>query len=324
MKAHAMAWKGIDVFSHNTNFSFMRWKEWAIGLSILLNVIALLLMWRPGLNYSIDFRGGTLIEVQSKTGPANLGALRESVNKLGLGDVLVQGFANDKDVLLRVALQSGGDKAQAAAVEKIKASLGDNLTFRRIESVGPTVSGELRQIGIIAILASLLGIAIYVWFRFEWQFALGGITALLHDVLLTVGAFCILQFDFDVNVLGALLTIVGYSINDTVVVYDRIRENLRKYKKMPIEELIDKSINEMLSRTIMVSATAFIALLALYFFGPPVIHSFTFALLLGVVVGTYSSIFIAAPILVYFGVKRDWSGTFADTPKSKSKAASGV
>ena len=319
-----MAWKGIDIFSHNTNFPFMKWKSWAVGLSLLLNALALVLMFKPGLNYSIDFRGGTLVEVQSKSGGADLGAMRETVNRLGLGDVLVQGFANDTDVLLRVALQSGGDKAQAAAVEKIRTALGDNVVIRRTESVGPTVSGELRTIGVIAVLASLVGIAIYVWFRFEWQFALGGLSALFHDVLLTVGIFSVLQLDFDINVLGALLTIIGYSINDTVVVYDRIRENLRKYKKMPIEELIDKSINEMLSRTLMVSATAFIALLALYIFGPPVIHSFTFAMLFGVVVGTYSSIFIAAPILVYFGVKRDWSGISPDAPKAKSKATSGV
>ena len=319
-----MSWKGIDIFRHDTAFPFMKWKEWAIGLSVALGLISLALMYKPGLNYSIDFKGGTLIEVQSKSGPANLAAIRETVNKLGLGEVLVQGFANDADVLLRVAAQDGGDKAQAAAIEKIKAGLGDSVTYRRTESVGPTVSGELRWIGIYAVLASLVGICIYVWFRFEWQFALGALVALWHDVLITVGAFVVLQYDFDINVLGALLTIIGYSVNDTVVIYDRIRENLRKYKKMPIEELIDRSINEMLARTIMVSATVFIALLALFFFGPHVIHNFTFAMLFGVIIGTYSSIFIAAPILVYFGVKRDWSGTLADATKAKGKAASGV
>ena len=319
-----MSWKGIDIFRHDTAFPFMRWKEWAIGLSVALGLISLALMYKPGLNYSIDFKGGTLIEIQSKSGPANLAAIRETVNKLGLGDVLVQGFANDTDVLLRVAAQEGGDKAQSAAIEKIKAGLGDSVTYRRTESVGPTVSGELRWIGIYAVLASLVGICVYVWFRFEWQFALGALVALWHDVLITVGAFVILQYDFDINVLGALLTIIGYSVNDTVVIYDRIRENLRKYKKMPIEELIDKSVNEMLARTLMVSATVFIALLALYFFGPHVIHNFTFAMLFGVIIGTYSSIFIAAPILVYFGVKRDWSGALPDTAKSKSKAVSGV
>ena len=316
-----MTWKGIDLFRHDTAFPFMEWKEWAIGLSVALGLLSLALMYKPGLNYSIDFKGGTLIEIQSKSGPADLAAIRDKVNRLGLGEVLVQGFATDTDVLLRVAAQEGGDKAQAIAVDKIKAGLGDTVTYRRTESVGPTVSGELRLVGLYAVLASLVGICIYVWFRFEWQFALGALVALWHDVLITVGAFCILQYDFDINVLGALLTIIGYSVNDTVVVYDRIRENLRKYKRMPIEELIDKSVNEMLSRTIMVSATAFIALLALYFFGPPVIHSFTFAMLFGVVIGTYSSIFIAAPILVYFGVKRDWGGAAVGPAKSREKAA---
>ena len=317
-----MNWRGIDIFSHNTSFPFMRWKEWAIGISFLLGIISLGLMYKPGLNYSIDFKGGTLIEIQSKSGPADLASIREKVNRLGLGEVLVQGFATDTEALLRVAAQEGGDKAQQAAIEKIKGALGDTVEYRRTESVGPTVSGELRLVGLYAVLASLVGICIYVWFRFEWQFALGALVALLHDVLLTVGIFCILQYDFDINVLGALLTIIGYSINDTVVVYDRIRENLRKYKKMPIEALIDKSVNEMLSRTLMVSATAFIALLALFFFGPAVIHSFTFAMLCGVVIGTYSSIFIAAPVLVYFGVKRDWSGaTNLGSAKSREKAA---
>ena len=315
-------WKGIDLFRHDTRFPFMKWKEWAIGLSVLLGVVSLALMYKPGLNYSIDFKGGTLIEIQSKNGPADLGSIREKVNKLGLGEVLVQGFANDTDVLLRVASQDGGDKAQQLAIEKIKAGLGDSVVYRRTESVGPTVSGELRLIGIYAVLASLVGIGIYVWFRFEWQFALGCLVALWHDVLITIGAFTILQYDFDINVLGALLTIIGYSVNDTVVIYDRIRENLRKFKKMPIEELIDLSINEMLSRTIMVSATVFIALLALFFFGPAVIHSFTFAMLFGVVIGTYSSIFIAAPILVYFGVKRDWSGVTPGSTRTKESAAS--
>ena len=316
-----MTWKGIDIFRHDTAFPFMKWKEWAIGLSVALGLLSLALMYKPGLNYSIDFKGGTLIEVQSKNGPADLASIREKVNKLGLGEVLVQGFASETDVLLRVASQEGGDKAQAAAIDKIKAGLGDSVTYRRTESVGPTVSGELRLIGIYAVLASLVGIGIYVWFRFEWQFALGALVALWHDVLITVGAFVILQYDFDINVLGALLTIIGYSVNDTVVVYDRIRENLRKYKRLPIEELIDKSVNEMLSRTIMVSATVFIALLALFFFGPPVIHNFTFAMLFGVIIGTYSSIFIAAPILVYFGVKRDWSGALPGGAKTKEKAA---
>jgi preprotein translocase subunit SecF len=320
-----MTWKGIDIFRHDTAFPFMKWKEWAIGMSIVVGLISLALMYKPGLNYSIDFKGGTLIEIQSKTGPADLGAIREKVNKLGLGEVLVQGVqgfkTDDTDVLLRVTAQEGGDKAQAAAIDKIKAGLGDSVVYRRTESVGPTVSGELRWIGIYAVLASLAGIGIYVWFRFEWQFALGCIVALWHDVLVTVGAFVILQYDFDINVLGALLTIIGYSVNDTVVIYDRIRENLRKYKKMPIEQLIDMSINEMLARTIMVSATVFIALLALYFFGPHVIHNFTFAMLFGVLIGTYSSIFIAAPILVYFGVKRDWSGALPGSAKTTEKAA---
>ena len=318
------AWRGYDFFPHDLSFRFMRWKHVLVGASIVMGLISLALMYSPGLNFSIDFKGGTLIEIQNKNGPADLAALRDKLNRLGLGDVLVQGFGNPSDALLRIAAQqsaekAGGDKAQQAAVDKVKQALGDSVTYRRVESVGPTVSGELRQTGVIAVIASILAIALYVWFRFEWQFGVGGIVALLHDVLLTVGVFCILQLDFDINVIGALLTIVGYSINDTVVVYDRIRENLRKFKKMPIEELIDLSINETLSRTVLTSVTAFIALLALYIFGPEVIRSFSFAMLFGVVVGTYSSIFIASPILVYLGIKRDWlSGGVAAKPGGKA------
>ena len=313
-----MTWKGYDFFAHRPNFNYMRWKEILIGLSILLNIVSLVLLYKPGLNFSIDFKGGTLIEIRNKNGPADLHGLREKLNKLGLGEVLVQGFAEPTDVLIRVAAQPGGDKAQQEVVGKVKAALGEGYDYRRDETVGPTVSGELQWVGTWAIIASLVGVAIYIWFRFEWQFALGGIVSLLHDVLITVGVFAVFQLDFDINVIGALLTIVGYSINDTVVVYDRIRENLRKYKKMPIEELINMSINETLSRTIMTSMTGFIALLALYFFGPEVIKSFVFAMLFGVVVGTYSSIFIAAPILVYFGVKRDWI-TPSTAPKVRAR-----
>jgi preprotein translocase subunit SecF/SecD/SecF fusion protein len=315
-----MIWKGIDFFPHDIKIPFMSWKRGLVGMSIVLNILALVLLWKPGLNLSIDFTGGTLLELQSKLGPADIPALRSQLNRVVHGDVQVQGFGGPNEVLIRIPSQPGGDKAQQAALVKVRDAIGAAYEVRRTETVGPAVSGELARTGIIAVLTAILGIAIYVWFRFEWQFALGGIVALLHDVLLTVGALVILQMDFDISCIAALLLIIGYSINDTVVVYDRIRENLRKFKKMPIEQLIDLSVNETLSRTILTSGTTVLALLALYVFGSEVIKSFSFAMLFGVLAGTYSSIFIAAPVLVYFGVKREWGSGIQGSKGGKEKA----
>jgi preprotein translocase subunit SecF/SecD/SecF fusion protein len=259
-----------------------------------------------------------MIEVQSNSGPADIVALREKLGKLGLGAVQIQSFGTPSDVLIRVEQQPGGEGEQQVALKKVTDALAGQYTQRRVEIVGPAVSSELRMTGFIAVAAGLLAIVAYVWFRFEWQFALGAIVALTHDVLLTIGIFSLLQMEFDLSTVAALLTILGYSVNDTVVVSDRIRENLRKYKRMDLNELLNLSINETLSRTILTGCTAIAVLVALYVFGGEVIRNFNFAMLFGVVVGTYSSIFIAAPLLGYLGVKREWVGT---APKPTKAAA---
>ncbi|MGI9410236.1 MAG: protein translocase subunit SecF, partial [Hyphomicrobiaceae bacterium] len=243
---------------------------------------------------------------------------RSAVGGLGLGDVQIQTFGKESDVLIRVEQQEGGEKAQQAALGKVLSAIGDKYEQRRAEVVGPAVSSELRTTGLIAVLCSIIAIILYVWFRFEWQFAIGAVVALTHDVMITVGVFSLLQLAFDLSTVAALLTILGYSVNDTVVVSDRIRENLRKFKKLEITALLNRSINETLSRTLMTSLTTFVVLLALYILGGEVIRNFTFAMMFGVILGTYSSIFIAAPLLAYLGVKRDWSGVTRGAPAAAS------
>ena len=300
--------KGYDFFPHDTRLPFMRYKGLCLTLSIVGMALSLLLFAVRGLNYGVDFKGGSLIEVQSTSGPADLASLRDKLNRLGVGAVQIQTFGAPTDVLIRVEQQPGGEAEQQVALKKVTDALAGQYTTRRTEVVGPAVSSELRMTGFISVAAGLLAIVAYVWFRFEWQFALGAIVALTHDVLLTVGVFALLQLEFDLLIVAALLTILGYSVNDTVVVSDRIRENLRKYKRMELNELLNLSINETLSRTILTACTAIVVLLALYIFGGEVIRNFNFAMLFGVIVGTYSSVFIAAPLLGYFGVKREWVG----------------
>jgi preprotein translocase subunit SecF/SecD/SecF fusion protein len=283
-------------------------------------VLSIALFMARGLNYGVDFKGGSMLEVQSVSGPADIGALRERLGKLGLGAVQIQSFGTPSDVLIRIEQQPGGEVEQQVALKKAVDALEGKYLQRRVEVVGPAVSSELRMTGFIAVAAGLLAIVAYVWFRFEWQFAVGAIVALTHDVLLTVGVFSLLQLEFDLSIVAALLTILGYSVNDTVVVSDRIRENLRKFKRMELNELLDLSINETLSRTILTGCTAIVVLLSLYIFGGEVIRNFNFAMLFGVVVGTYSSIFIGAPLLGYLGVKREW-GAVATRPTS-ARAAS--
>ncbi|MBA4173291.1 MAG: protein translocase subunit SecF [Hyphomicrobium sp.] len=312
--------KGFDFFPHGTRIDFMRYKSLCFGLSVLAMALALGLFLVKGLNYGVDFKGGSLIEVQSKSGPADLSSVRQKVGGLGLGDVQIQSFGAPSDVLIRVEQQPGGDKAQQDALNKVVAALGDGYVQRRVEVVGPAVSSELRTTGIIAVLASIFAIIMYVWFRFEWQFAVGTVVALAHDVLVTVGLFSLFNLEFDLGIVAALLTILGYSVNDTVVVSDRIRENLRKFKKMDLTELLNLSINETLSRTILTGATTIAVLIALYIFGGEVIRNFTFAMLFGVIIGTYSSIFIAAPVLGYLGIKRDWSGAAVKGAPAAGKA----
>ena len=241
--------------------------------------------------------------MQAKSGTADIAAMRATLSSLGLGDIQLQQFGGPADVLIRVAEQPGGDAAQQAAVQKVRGALGDAVDYRRVEVVGPRVSGELLAYGMLGLMLAIFSILIYLWFRFEWQFALGAMIANVHDIVLTIGFMSISQVDFDLTSIAALLTILGYSLNDTVVIYDRIREMLRRYKKMPMPQLLNESINSTLSRSIITHVTVTLALLALLLFGGHAIHSFTAVMMFGVVlVGTYTSIFIAAPILIYLGV----------------------
>ncbi len=297
--------KGIDFFPHDLRLNFMRFKDLCFFLSIALMAVSLGLIFFRGFNYGVDFKGGAMIEVQSKQGPADLADLRAKIGDLGLGDVQIQSFGAPEDVLIRIEEQPGGEQAQQDAVKKVQAVLGETFDQRRVEIVGPAVSSELRRTGTIAIIAALMAIVVYVWFRFEWQFAVGTIFSLAHDVLVTAGIFSLFQMEFDLAIVAALLTILGYSVNDTVVVSDRIRENLRKYKRMNLTDLLNLSINETLSRTILTGVTTIAVLIALYILGGAVMQNFTFAMLFGVLIGTYSSIFIGAPILEYLGVKRE-------------------
>ena len=266
-----------------------------------------------GLNFGIDFKGGTLMEISSES-DIDIAALRGQLGGLNLGEVQIQQFGTPNDALIRVSDQVDATSTQGGlnAVEVIRQDLEGQFDIRRVEVVGPQVSSELIQTGIIAVLTAIACMLIYIWFRFEWQFSVGAVMALVHDVVLTIGIFSLLQLDFNLSILAAILTIVGYSMNDTVVVYDRVRENLRKFKKTELPVLLDVAINETLSRTVMTSVTTMLALIALYVLGGEVIRGFTFAMVWGVLVGTYSSIFIASPLLLLLGVKRDWSGNQSD------------
>ncbi|TIT09562.1 MAG: protein translocase subunit SecDF [Mesorhizobium sp.] len=286
-----------------TKIPFMGIRRWTFALSSTLSILSVVGFLTLGINYGIDFRGGSLIEVQSKQGDANLGDIRSRLSDLNIGEIQVQQFGAPNDVLIRVGTQEAGENAEQTVIDKVRGELQDQYDFRRVEVVGPTVSGELAKQGTIAMLIALVGILLYVWFRFEWQFAVGAIVATVHDVVMTIGFFVLTGLEFNQSSLAAILTIIGYSLNDTIVVYDRVREDLRKYKKMPLPQLLNNAINETLSRTTLTSVTTSLALLALVLFGGEVIRSFTLAMLFGVVFGTYSSIFIAAPLLILFRLR---------------------
>ncbi len=290
----------------DTAFKFIGLRHIAYAVSALMVLASMALFFANGLNFGIDFRGGTMIEIGTE-GPADIGDLRNRLSSLNLGDVQVQEFGAPNDVLIRVEQQAETEGSDQTVVELIRGELGEGVEYRRVEVVGPKVSSELVEAGTLAVVMAVILMLVYIWFRFEWQFSVGAVLALMHDVLLTIGIFSIFQLEFNLSIIAAILTIVGYSMNDTVVVYDRVRENLRKYKKLDLGELLDRSINETLSRTAMTSITTLLALLALYIFGGEVIRGFTFAMMWGVFIGTYSSIFIAAPLLMVLGVKRDWS-----------------
>jgi preprotein translocase subunit SecF len=293
----------LHIVPPDTKFDFLRFRRFSFPISALLSVIAISLYFFHGLNFGIDFKGGTLIEVQEKSGDADLAKMRATLAGLDLGDFQLQQFGSPSDVLIRIAQQPGGDGAQRVAVEKVQKAFGDEVEYRRVEVVGPRVSSELLYQGTIGMFVAIGAILIYLWFRFEWQFALGAMIANVHDIVLTIGFMSITQIDFDLTSIAALLTILGYSLNDTVVIYDRIREMLRRYKKMPLPELLNISINQTLSRSVVTHLTVSLALLALLLFGGQAIHSFTATMMFGVVlVGTYTSVFIASPILIYLGV----------------------
>ena len=285
------------------SIQFLKYVPMAGGVSIAAVLASIALFFLVGLNLGIDFRGGILIEAQSKTA-ANIGAVRGDLEKLGLGDIAIQSFGTEKDVLIRVQKQEGDERAQGAAIEKITSTLGNGYEIRRTEFVGPTVGAELAEKGIMAVACALFAIMIYIWFRFEWQFSIAAFLALTHDVFTTVGLFALTGFEFNLATLAAILTIAGYSINDTVVVFDRVRENLRKYKSWDQSRVLDKSLNETLSRTVMTSLTTAIALIAIILFGGAVLRDFALAMLWGVTIGTYSSIFIAVGLISRFDLKR--------------------
>ncbi|MGH6907667.1 MAG: protein translocase subunit SecF [Aestuariivirga sp.] len=297
-------WKPIRFIPDGTKIAFMRVSRFGFFVSGILCAASILLFAFMGLNYGVDFKGGTVITIRTE-GPANLDRLRSTLGDLGLGDIELQEFGGPRDVLIRLEAQDGGEEAEQAAVAKVKAALGTGVEYRSVEVVGPKVSEELTQEAILAVVLSIGAVLIYLWFRFEWQFAVGGVISLLHDVLLSIGLFCIIGLEFNLNIIAAILTIIGYSLNDTVVVFDRIREFLRKYKSMALADLIDFSINSVLPRTMLTSVSTMIALISLYVFGGEVIRGFTFAMIWGVVVGTYSSIFIASPVLILLGTERE-------------------
>jgi preprotein translocase subunit SecF len=295
----------IKLIPAETKLPFLKNRFIAFALSSLLIVASFAMFFGPGLNKGIDFEGGIMMEVAFPEVP-DLASMRSELGSLGLGQVNLQTFGSPDDILIRIQRQDGGSEAQNAAVNMVKAKLeadnGSDLSYRRIEFVGPTISGELIETAFFAVVFSVLAILIYIWLRFEWHYSVGAIGALVHDVILTIGMFAVTGIEFNVASVAAILTIVGYSINDTVVVYDRIRENFRRYKKMEVRDLLDLSINETLSRTVMTSVTTLLALVALFVFGGEVIRGFAAAMIFGVVVGTYSSIFVAAPILLHIGL----------------------
>jgi len=293
----------LRIVPDDTKFDFMRFRRISFPVSAMLSIVAILLYFFHGLNFGIDFIGGTLIEVQTKAGPADLAKMRATIGALQLGEFQLQQFGAPDDVLIRISEQPGGDEAQQAAVQKVRNALGNEVDYRRVEVVGPSVSTELLAYGTIGLVLAIVAILIYLWFRFEWQFALGAMIANVHDIVLTVGFMSLTRVDFDLTSIAALLTILGYSLNDTVVIYDRIREMLRRYKRMPMPDLLNASVNATLSRSIVTHVTVAMSLLALLLFGGQAIHSFTATMMFGVVlVGTYTSVFIASPILIYLGV----------------------
>ena len=303
----------LKLVPDETKIDFLGMRKWALGLSAALAVFSFIELAVVGLNFGIDFRGGSLIQLETGENP-DVGAVRSVVGGLDLGDVVIQELSeNPTDpaptkLTIRLEQQPGDGSAQQAAVDSVRSALADafpQYKFEKSETVGAKVSGELIQRGVIAIVLAVLAVLVYIWLRFEWQFAVGAVIALVHDVALTIGIFSLLALEFNLSIVAAILTIVGYSLNDTVVVFDRVRENLRRYKKTELVDVLNLSVNETLSRTVMTSVTTLLALLSLYILGGEVIRGFTFAMIWGVLIGTFSSVFVASPILLLLGVDRN-------------------
>lgn len=317
----------LKLVPEHTTIDFFKAQKITFGISTLLAILSVVVLFMNGLNFGIDFRGGTTIRTESAQ-PVDVAAYRAALSGMDLGDVAITevfdpGFRADQNVAqVRIGAQDGVEAVSPDTIRAVEAALqtvDPSISFPSVESVGPKVSGELIQTAIYAVLASLIAISIYIWLRFEWQFAVGAIISLIHDVLITMGVFALFQIRFDLATVAALLTIVGYSINDTVVVFDRLRENLIKYKKRALRDLMNLSVNETLSRTVMTSGTTLLALIALLVLGGDVIRGFVFAITFGILIGTYSSIYVAKNVVLWLGVKRNWDKT---DPEAKKKTAS--
>ena len=274
-------------------------------LSSIFIILSIIILIFKGLNLGVDFKGGTLIELRTENSNINIAEIRQSFLKMNLGDITVKKFGKENDYLVKIEITKSDDENFIKSInDKLSADLGSNINFRRVENVGPKVSNELLKAGLLAITLSLAAMLFYIWIRFEWQFSLAAITALIHDVIITVGIFSFLSYEVNLSIVAAVLTIVGYSMNDTVVIFDRIRENLKKYSKMSITDISDLSTNQTLSRTLITSVTTLLALFSIYIFGGAILKGFSFAMIIGVIVGTYSSIFVATPILNYTNVNQ--------------------
>ncbi|AML52324.1 protein translocase subunit SecF [Falsihalocynthiibacter arcticus] len=317
----------LKLVPSESNWDFFSTSKITLGASALAVIASVILFFTMGLNFGIDFKGGTTIRTDSDIS-VDVGAYRDALTPLNLGDVSITEIFDPTDgnlnaAQVRIQAQEGAESVSIDMITSVKEALlatDSTLTFPEVNSVGPKVSGELVQTAVLAIVAAMAAVLFYIWLRFEWQFSVGAVVALVHDVVLTIGVFSLVQIRFDLAIIAALLTIVGYSLNDTVVVFDRVRENLRRYKTRPLRDVLNQSINETLSRTVMTSVTTLIALIALFILGGDVIRGFVFAMIWGVVVGTYSSIFVASAILLRLGVTRDWSKEQGDPAAEQAEA----
>jgi len=298
---------------YDKHYNFLKFKNVFMSISLALFVISIIFFFTKGLNLGVDFKGGTVIEMKFEQ-TNNSENIRKSLLKINLGDVKVKEFGSDKDFLATIEQKGKNNDFVASIKNHLEKDLNKKVDFRRVEVVGSKISKELTRDGIYSVILALILMLVYIWFRFEWQFSLGSIIALVHDVIITIGAFSLIGYEFNLSIVAAILTIVGYSMNDTVIIYDRIREFLKKDDKKELSELINDSINSTLSRTLKTSGTTLLALISIYFFGGEILKGFSFALIWGILIGTYSSIFVASPILIYFKVKRNWEEVIDTSP----------